>query len=58
MLGKNDDDYYWISYEEIRSDGAKSRMETIFHYENEAWVFDIPGSSYINNLGKYNFSNL
>ena len=58
VLGKNDDDYYWISYEEIRSDGAKSRLETIFHYENEAWVFDIPGSSYINNLGKYNFSNL
>ncbi|MBR2725480.1 hypothetical protein IKE97_02485 [Candidatus Saccharibacteria bacterium] len=58
VLGKNDNDYYWISYEEIRSDGAKSRLETIFHYENEVWVFDIPGSSYINNLGKYNFSNL
>lgn len=58
VLGKNDDDYYWISYEEIRSDGAKSRLETIFHYENGAWVFDIPGSSYINNLGKYSFSNL
>lgn len=58
VLGKNDDDYYWISYEEIRSDGAKSRLETIFHYENGAWIFDIPGSSYIDNLGSYNFSNL
>ncbi|MBR2658895.1 hypothetical protein IKD57_03340 [Candidatus Saccharibacteria bacterium] len=58
VLGKNDDDYYWIFYEEIRSDGTKSRLETIFHYEDGAWTFDIPGSSYIDNLGKYNFSNL
>lgn len=58
VLGKNDDDYYWISYEEIKNDGAKSRLETIFHYENGTWAFDVPGSSYINNLGKYNFSNL
>ena len=58
VLGKNKDDYYWISYEEIRNDGATSKLETIFHYENGAWVFDIPGSSYINNLSHYNFSDL
>lgn len=58
VLGKNKDDYYWISYEEIKNDGTISKLEIVFHYENGVWVFDIPGSNYINNLGNYNFSNL
>ena len=58
VLGKNNDDYYWISYEEIRYDGAISNLETVFHYEGGVWAFDIPGSSYIDNLGHYNFSDL
>lgn len=58
VLGKNEDDYYMISYEEIKNDGTTSRLKIIFHYENGTWIFDIPGSSYINNIGEYNFSDL
>lgn len=56
ITGKSKDGYYWISYEEIKSDGATAELTMLFHRENGAWVFEAPSSDY--DFNKHDFKSL
>lgn len=56
IAGKSKDGYYWIKYEEIKSDGATAELTMLFHRENGAWVFEAPSSDY--DVNKHNFKSL
>ena len=56
IAGKSKDGYYWISYEEIKSDGATAELTMLFHRENGAWIFEAPSSDY--DFNKHDFKGL
>ena len=56
IVGKSKDGYYWIKYEEIKSNGIIVEPTLLFHRENGIWVFEAPKSD--NDFNKHDFESL
>ncbi|MBR3052091.1 hypothetical protein IKG60_00535 [Candidatus Saccharibacteria bacterium] len=56
IAGKSKDGYYWVAYEEVKNDGTTTKLDALFHRENEIWIFETPKTDY--DFNKHNFKNL